>query len=316
LASCALGETWGRKVYTYPIDCMETGWILLIARVLILSAVNPLLKAINRDRSPIIINTAFCLISILLISPWAIWQSSNNPNLLDSMPQWFGPGLLSGAIFAAGFFSLGKALGRGDVNLLTPLMSLLFVFVYIEDVLLGYRELGVMPLLGIVLVTIGVSLLSLRHDRPWRQSLHPAFLLNQPGAPEAILFALAISFTRQIDNAVAASAPPVHYAILANLPLVLAGIAIITGRGQLRQAWVQLADRKWMLLASSAVGIANYLTLLLCFDHFAPSVVEPASQIAMVLTVFYGVFLFKEPLHKRWLGALVIVAGSVMVIRS
>jgi drug/metabolite transporter (DMT)-like permease len=293
---------------------MEHGWLLLVVRVLILSAVNPLLKAINRGRSPVIINSVFCLLSILLITPLAIWQAWRIPGYCDSLPQWIGPGLLSGVIFASGFMYLGRALGRGDVSLLTPLMSLLFIFVYIEDVAFGQRALGALPVLGIALVMLGVSLLNLRPDIPWRTALSPAFLLKQPGAWETIVFTIAISFTRQIDRSMAVSAPVMLYAITANLPIVLAGVAITAWRKQFKRALEQLRGRWRLMWIASAVGIANYLALLACFDYFTPSVIEPASQVAMVLTVFYGVVLFKEPLHQRWLAALIIVAGSVLVI--
>ena len=294
---------------------MEPGWLILAMRVLTLSAVNPLLKAINRGRSPVIVNSVFCLLSIILISPIAAWQAWDVPGYLDGVHAWLPFALLSGVIFASGFMLLGRALGRGDVNLLTPLMALLFIFVYVEDVALGQRALGILPIAGIALVMIGVSLLNLRPGLPWLTALSPAFLLRQPGAWETILFALAISFTRQIDSSAAGAAPPVLYAIIANLPVVVLGLGITAWRKQFARAREQLSGIWRLMWIASAVGIANYLLLLLCFDYFTPSVVEPASQIAMVLTVFYGVLFFKEPLHQRWLGAFVIFAGSYLVIR-
>jgi drug/metabolite transporter (DMT)-like permease len=294
---------------------MEYGWLLLGLRVLVLSAVNPLLKAINRGRSPVIINSVLCLLSNLIILPIAVWQAWRTPGYCDSLPHWLAPGLLSGSIFASGFIMLGRAMGRGDVNLLTPLMSLLFIFVYIEDVALGQRALGAIPLAGIALVMLGVSMLNLRPGLPWRTALSPVFLLKQPGAVETIVFVLAISFTRQIDSTMANQAPVVLYAMAANLPVVVMGFAVTLLRGELGRVPGELAGRWGVMWLAAAVGIANYLTLLASFDYFTPSVIEPASQLAMVLTVCYGVVFFKEPLHQRWLAALIIIAGSVLVIR-
>jgi drug/metabolite transporter (DMT)-like permease len=282
-------------------------------RVLAVSMVNPLLKAINRDRSPIIVNTAFCLISVVLIAPWTLYILLARPDALGTL-AWADNALLSGSIFAVSFMVYGWSIGKGDVNLLTPLVSLTFVFVYFTDLIAGNRGFGWLPLAGIVLVTVGVTLLNLSPKLPWRSALNPLNILRQPGAWGVLLFAVAMSVTRIIDKDAAGQAEPVIYATLANTPIIMLGTIALAWQKRIPEAAQVVRGRLGLLTLAAAVGISNYLLLLASLRYFAPSTVEPVTQLGLLITVFMATWWFKEPLHYRWLAAIIMIAGSALII--
>lgn len=295
-------------------DALQQEYLILALRVVLLAVSFPLIKAINRNQSSIAATALFVLVGGACILPSAFAQIVYDPRVLDQLPQWIDNSLLSATIFASGMVFFMWSLGRGEISLLAPLTSLTLVFIYVFDLFAGNVGLSWQAPAGIVLAIGGLTLLNLQPGTNWLQTLNPAAVLYQPGALGAIYFALAIAATRVVDSRVAGIAPPLLYA--ANSNLVVGAICLILllirGRGDsLARLW---NERRWIAIGAGVVGILSYVVLLVCYDYFAPSVIEPVSQLGIVIATLLGAWVYREPLYWRWLAAILVCGGATLVM--
>ena len=89
--------------------------------------------------------------------------------------------------------------------------------------------------------------------------------------------------------------------------------AFLAWRGQLPR--LQKAVRAgWLLLAVALVTLlANYVLYLVALDHTTPSVAQVVIQLAPLLLLLGGVFVFHERFAARqWLGFVVLGAGLLL----
>jgi len=295
-------------------DVSSTGYLILTLRVLLLAASFPLIKALNRNQSSIASTALFVLIGGAFILPLAGVLIAGDPSVLAAVPQWIGSSMLSALIFTSGMILFMWALGRGEVSLLAPLTSLTFIILYVFDLLAGNVGFCWCAPAGIALVTAGVLLLNMQPGVNLWQALNPLGVLRQPGALGAIYYAFAIAGTRMVDSRVADVAQPLLYATSSNIVVGLVCIGLLLARrrtARLAQLW---RERRWIAIATGLVGVFGYVALLSCFDYFAPSVIEPFSQLAIVITTLAGAWIYREKLHWRWLAAILVCGGAALVM--
>ena len=72
----------------------------------------------------------------------------------------------------------------------------------------------------------------------------------------------------------------------------------------------------WALITlfCSLSGAAAYVLLLVAMDYFNPNVIEPVAQVSVLISVWLGAVMFKEKISKRWLAALLVVAGALILL--
>lgn len=94
----------------------------------------------------------------------------------------------------------------------------------------------------------------------------------------------------------------------------MAGLGVfLLWRGELpRLAGTGRAD--WLLLVLAlAMLLANYVLYLVALDHTTPSVTQVVIQLAPLLLLLGGVFVFKERFAaSQWLGFAVLIAGLLL----
>ncbi|MGQ0429121.1 MAG: DMT family transporter [Gammaproteobacteria bacterium] len=94
----------------------------------------------------------------------------------------------------------------------------------------------------------------------------------------------------------------------------MAGLgALLWWRGELPRL-AGAGRAAWLLLAVAlATLLANYVLYLVALDQTSPSVAQVVIQLAPLLLLLGGVFVFKEPFAARqWLGFAVLVAGLLL----
>ena len=295
------------------LDQTTIGIILLIVRVGTLGVIAPMLKALNRGQNHAAATLGFCLLGAIYLLPVVGYQALTSPGYFLGIEHWILNSLLTSLAFAVGMVIFMWALKQGDVNLLTPLLALTMVFLYLFDLVRNVVTLSWGSVAGIGLVLLSIPLLNFDGKQTLIEVINPLKIIKQPGAVGAMAYALALAITRVVDSDVAGQAPPLLYAFVGNAFVVgyCLILLIVTGNlGQIGQLW---RERRSILLWFSVIGAINYVVLLYLYDYFAPSVIEPVCQISLVIAVFLGTWLYKEPLHLRWLAAILIAAGASIV---
>jgi drug/metabolite transporter (DMT)-like permease len=98
------------------------------------------------------------------------------------------------------------------------------------------------------------------------------------------------------------------------LAVSMAGLgAFLAWRGQLPRLQ-KTARSGWLLLGVALVTlVANYVLYLVALDHTTPSVAQIVIQLAPLLLLLGGVFVFRESFAARqWLGFVVLCAGLLL----
>jgi drug/metabolite transporter (DMT)-like permease len=290
------------------------GWLALAARAVTVGAFPPLLKRLNEGQSAMVVTALFTLFgSLVSLIPAGI-NLALDPTALDGFAGWVHYPIAGSVAFTIGMVSFNRALRVGDVSLLAPLTALTFVFVYVLDLAVDNTDITLTAVFGILVVTVGMALLNLRPGIPLKTALMPFAVMRQPGAWGALTFAAGLAVARVVDNeGMEFTSAPV-YAAVAHIMVFMLCLVIVLIRRQQRQVVALARLRGGLAALIATIGLLNYLFLLTAYHWFNPSTVEPVSQIGIVGSVLIGAWLYREPLHLRWLAAILVVAGAALVV--
>jgi len=192
----------------------------------------------------------------------------------------------------------------------------MFIWLYLMDIIVGNARFGLLPLAGILAVMVGVTLVNISPSQPLAYVLNPLNIQRQPGAWGMLIYAFGLALGRIIDNRAADSAPPALYAFFSNAPCVLAGLAVLLARGR---AWhiAQLArERMAIAIIGAFAGMYAYVLMLVALDYYQPSVVEPVSQVSVLIAIALGGLWFKERIAARWPAGILVVLGAALLLAS
>jgi uncharacterized membrane protein len=300
------------------------GYLFLAARVIGMGLERPLVKRLSQDRDAVAATVLYVGLGELMFLVVLALQASGRPDICAGALSWLPLALVPSLLNAACFFSFIHAMRIGEVSLLTPLFAVSFIVIYALDVAAGYAPLSLLPLSGVLLVTLGVVLLAPASEksplRPaTRQRLDPRWLLRQPGALLMLINALAFALARYFDKTLAPQAEPVLYALTVNAPTVLVGLALLALGGRRSGAGLAgltaLFRERWATaLTLTLFGQGAFLMLLYALDYFPPSVVEPVTQLGVFIAIALGGLWFGERIRARWLPGALVVCGAVLLL--
>jgi uncharacterized membrane protein len=202
----------------------------------------------------------------------------------------------------------------GEVSFLAPLFGTSFVFLYVLDVTFGEAQLTFAASLGILAVTAGVVFLNIAPGLKLATVLNPLTALRQPGAWGMLLYAFGLAVGRMVDKSAADSAPPLLYALCNNSLSVLGGLAILAVGGRLPALVKLTCERIGIAVIGAVAGMGAYVLLLVALDYYNPSVVEPVSQLSVLIAVWLGGRMFGEKTGLRWLAAVLVIAGALLLM--
>ena len=131
-----------------------------------------------------------------------------------------------------------------------------------------------------------------------------------------LVYAFGLALGRMVDKQAADIAPPVLYAFIDNAPCVIGGVLILALRNRAGSLLSLGRERFWIALTGSFAGMYAYVLMLIALDYFHPSTVEPVTQLSVLLAVGLGAWWFREPLRTRWLAALLVVVGAVLLLMA
>lgn len=313
---------------------MITGYLLLAARILGLGLERPLVKRMGLGYDPFAVTTLWVFFGEVMFAILIAVRAWHDPQYFQGVMTWLPLALIPGLLYGVSFHAYVNALKIGEVSLLTPLFASGFVLMYIYDLIGGWAHLSVLPLSGVLLVTLGIALLNpapvgeataagaaVRTDGGSRgtladalRRLDPRVLLSQPGAWAMVLCAFAVATGRFVDKSLSTEAQPLIYALVVNAPPVLIGLGILAWRRSLPELTRLTRERTPLVAISAVIGHGAFLMYVYCLHYFPPSVIEPVSQLGVFIAVGLGGLWFAEPIRARWLPSAMVVAGAALLL--
>lgn len=221
--------------------------------------------------------------------------------------------LLSGTVYSVAFVLYVYVLSNYEASLVSPLYNFNVFFLFILSLLFLEEAFFWFKLVGIVLLFIGTSLLDIKHSL--KDSIVAVF--TNRGCLLMIVVSLLIAIGRVIDGLFVKSTPdPFLYAIIQYwiISLYLFITILITQRIKLIKPAI-VSHYKYFLLGSFA-NAYSYILLLVSIAIFGMelSIAEPLSMLSLLVTIGLSGWILKEKVKGRWLGAILMVLGGLVLV--
>jgi bacterial/archaeal transporter family protein len=267
----------------------------LLGRILLMGVERPLVKMLGRGRSSVETAFLFFALATLMFIPFAAFRPVASWDFLRYL-------IPAGLIYTASFVLYVRALSSGEVSLVAPLASFNVLFLFLFAVPLLGESFTLAKIIGIGLIFIGTSLLG--NNNPLKGL--PQIFRNK--ACLMMMFStLLVAAGRVIDKS--ANADPLTYSLFIYFLISLLMFTYLLARGRVGRSVSLFRERPWTALACGFTNAYAYLLLLVAVQTMEVSIVEPATNLSLLLAVVIGGVVFRENIRGRLLSAAVMVAG-------
>jgi transporter family protein len=221
--------------------------------------------------------------------------------------------LLSGTVYSVAFVLYVHVLATYEASLVAPLYNFNVFFLFILSMIFLGESFYWFKLGGILLLFIGTSLLDMKHSL--KDSIIAVF--TNKGCLLMIAVSLLIAVGRVIDGFfVKTTTDPFLYAIIQYwvISLYLFVAILITKKIKTIKS-IFVHQYKHFLLGSFA-NAYSYIFLLVSISIFdlELSIAEPLSMLSILVTLGLSAWLLKEKVKGRWLGAILMVLGGIVLV--
>ena len=212
---------------------------------------------------------------------------------------------LSSFVYSIAFWLYVKSLSEGEASLVSPLYNFNVFFLLILAVTFLGEKLSLFKVLGLIFLFYGVSFLN--RKRNIIESFK-AILLDK-SCQYMIIASLLIAVGRTIDGNAIKITTPILYAFYLNVGISLFLLVYIMAKRNLSTTIKLFKEKTKIASLSGGINAYSYLFLLIAFTGIEVSIAEPASMIAMVITVILAGRLLKENIKERLLGVAIMLIG-------
>lgn len=224
---------------------------------------------------------------------------------------WVYP-LLAGLLYGIGNIFNLRAYSIGEVSLLAPLRQLSSLLVFILAIILLSEPITLPKLFAIVLIILGLA--NLKKEENVVRSLKAVFA--DKSCQLLLVFLSLFSLARIADKGAASFFPATSYAFLMYiLPslFILLFVAMRRELGELRK----FLRRKFLLITLTALVVgAKYILFLKAIALTDLSIVVPITSIGALVALGMSRLVLKEEIKSRWVAAVLIVIGAIILTRS
>ncbi|MBN2156401.1 MAG: EamA family transporter [Candidatus Lokiarchaeota archaeon] len=222
---------------------------------------------------------------------------------------------LSGTLYSLAFTLYVYVLSNYEVSLVTPLYNFNVFFLFILSVLFLGESFYWFKLVGMALLFIGTALLERKHSL--KESVKAVF--TNRGCLLMIVVSLLIALGRIIDGLfVKTTTDPFLYSIIQYWIISLYLLIAIVGTKKLRLIREVIAGNYKHFLLGSFANAYSYVLLLvlLSFFNFELSIAEPLSMLSLLVTLGLSVWILKEDIKGRLIGAILMIIGGILLVNS
>lgn len=283
--------------------------LIMIGRVILLGYERIEFKRAGKNQDPLVSTFLLFAIAGVMLLPMLFFASFEG---IDGLLY----ALLSGTVYSVAFVLYVHVLSNYDASLVSPLYNFNVFFLFVLSIIfLGEFSLGSFwfRLGGILLLFIGTSLLDLKHSL--KESVKAVF--TNRGCLLMIVVSLLVAVGRVIDGLfVKNTTDPFLYAIIQYwvISLYLFIAILITKRVKTIKTAI-VSHYKHFLLGSFA-NAYSYILLLVSISIFGLdlSIAEPLSMLSLLVTMGLSVWILKEKIKGRILGAILMLVGGVLLV--
>jgi drug/metabolite transporter (DMT)-like permease len=251
-------------------------------------------------------------LGVLLYLPFFIAFGTFPSFLTRASPSLWRVSISSGFFETIYFFCLVGAYRGGDLSLVYPISRSAPLFTQIWAILMIGEILSNGGVLGIVLVTVGLFVISMKDFHLKHIAPQSDRLISRPYIL-ALIAAVASSIYSVIDKVGVQMLHPVFYIWLINLWMtIFTGLYLILRRDvSFLKTW---KEWKKEILIIAILQNAAYLLVLMAMQMSKVSYVVAFRQVGALFGAGMGIFFLKESHWKtRITGALILTLGLVLI---
>jgi uncharacterized membrane protein len=241
----------------------------------------------------------------LMLPVWAgCWILGKIPPL---GPAFFIALLLSGTLNAIAVVLYIQALGRSDLSLTVPVLTLTPLFMLGTSPLIIQEYPTGIDALGVLLIAIGAYVLNLRASHQGYLAPFRA-ILSEPGPRLMLMVALLWSFTADFDKIGVVNSSPGFWVISLFSFVAIALIPVILLKS--KQPFQQLRQHYPMLLLIGGLSTISVLCQMQAIQMTQVTQVIAIKRTSALFGVLWGHLLFKEKgLRERTAGTILMMIG-------
>jgi len=222
--------------------------------------------------------------------------------------------ILSGVVHFIYWFFLTKALEKGDLSLVYPIMRSSPALVLIFSIIILKEDVSSFGAAGIILVAIGIYTISMEKFDIYNIVQPLRALFKDRAIQFAFLTLVAVAGYSLVDKVAVGLMHPVFFAYIypwISMALFTAYIWRAKKPGVLKKEW---AGRKLPILLCGVLSIFGYFLILLAFTIERMSYVVGLRQLSIVFAVMLGGhFLQEKSKWNRLISSIVIFSGAYLI---
>jgi len=221
---------------------------------------------------------------------------------------------LSGFVHFIYWYFLSKALEKGDLSLIYPVMRSSPALVLIFSITILGEDISALGVTGILLIAIGVYTINME-SLALSELLRPFRAMTRDRAIQfAFLTLFSVACYTLVDKIAVSQMHPVIFAYIypwISLSLFSGYIFKAKSSGVLKKEW---ALHKGSILVCGVLSIFGYFLILQAFTMERMSYVVGLRQLSIVFAVLLGGHLLKEKNKKiRIASSIIIFLGAYLI---
>lgn len=217
--------------------------------------------------------------------------------------------ILSGFATGASWLCYFKALQLGDINKVVPIDKSSTVLTMLLAYLLLGEELNVIKVISMALIGAGTYFMIEKKETVKIEVRSNKWMFY------AVLSALFASLTAILGKVgIRGVESNLGTAIRTMVVLLMAWFIVLI---QKKQREIKIIDHQsWIFIGLSGIATGlSWLAYYRALQEGPASVVVPIDKLSILITVFFGYFIFKEKLtRKSLIGLILIAAGTLLLL--
>ncbi len=270
------------------------------------AARNVFSKKASSNIDPLIISWTNNLLPLLFFFPFIFFID------LKFNTEFYEAVIISGLINVTAVILYHRAISKGDISLVVPMISFTPLFLLITSPVIVGEFPDIYGLIGIILIVGGSYLININLKTEGIFSPLKS-LLKHKGTRYMFIVSFIWSISANFDKLGIESSSVYQYIFFVNL-FVFSGVTIFTiAKGKLNFSSIKLERKNLFFL--SLMTVLTYFFHMTALSLTLVAYVVALKRTAGMITVLFGFFFLKEVnLRSRLLGSIIMFIGILFIV--